>query len=411
VATLVKRWSVKAGSSVSDEPIVAGGVVYWGSWDGFEHATTIFGKRLWSAYVGRTVTGQQCNPSAVGVAGTAAFAWITIHKTARSVVFVPGEDAQLYALNALTGARIWHAQLGQLDSAFLWDSPLVYRGNVYIGVSSFGDCPLVQGRLFKLNVTTGAIESTFNAVPNGCTGVGIWASPAFDAAAGTIYLATGNDGGCSSPEPLSEAIVEIRASNLHLMSSWSVPIGARNADSDFGATPILFSVSASHGHATEMVGAVNKNGIFYAFKAGHLRSGPVWEEQISNGGQGPQYGHGDIAPAAWDGRFVYVVGGQTTVNGESCGGSVSALNPATGRPVWQDCLTNFVLGAPAVVPGVVIIASGDAIMAIDAGSGQILSTIGFTGAEFWGSPSISTGTIYVGDMNNRLLAVSPKGIF
>lgn len=175
--------------------------------------------------------------------------------------------------------------------------------SVYIGVSSFGDCPLVQGRFFRISVTTGAIESTFNAVPNGCTGVGIWASPALDAAAGTIYLATGNDGGCSSPEPLSEAIVEIRASNLGLLNSWSVPVGARNADSDFGATPILFSVPASHGHATEMVGAVNKNGIFYAFKAGHLRNGPVWEEQISNGGQGPQYGQGDIAPAAW-GRTI-----------------------------------------------------------------------------------------------------------
>lgn len=122
-------------------------------------------------------------------------------------------------------------------------------------------------------------------------------------------------------------------------------------------------------------------------------------------------GRATLPPQPGDGRFVYVAGGQTAVNGESCGGSVSALNPATGRPVWQDCLANFVLGAPAVVPGVVIIASGDAIIAIDAGSGQILSTIGFAGVEFWGSPSISTGTIYVGDMNNRLLALSPKGIF
>lgn len=120
-ATLAKRWSVKAGSSVSDEPIVAGGVVYWGSWDGYEHATTIFGKPLWSAYVGRTVTGQQCNPSAVGVAGTAVFARIRIQKTVRPVVFVPGGDAQLYALNALTGSRTWHAQLGELGTAFLWD--------------------------------------------------------------------------------------------------------------------------------------------------------------------------------------------------------------------------------------------------------------------------------------------------
>ena len=79
----------------------------------------------------------------------------------------------------------------------------MFGNSVYIGVASFGDCPLVQGQLLQLNRVTGALQNTFNVVPNGCTGGGVWGSPTVDAAAGTIYFDTGNSGSCSSSEPLA----------------------------------------------------------------------------------------------------------------------------------------------------------------------------------------------------------------
>ena len=71
---------------------------------------------------------------------------------------------------------------------FVWSSPAVFGNSVYIGVASFGDCPLVQGQLLQLDRITGALQHTFNVVPNGCTGGGVWGSPTIDAAAGTIYF-------------------------------------------------------------------------------------------------------------------------------------------------------------------------------------------------------------------------------
>ena len=74
-------------------------------------------------------------------------------------------------------------------------SPAVFGNSVYIGVSSFGDCPLVQGQILQLNRVTGALQNQFNIVPNGCIGGGVWGSLTVDAAAGTLYFATGTPGG------------------------------------------------------------------------------------------------------------------------------------------------------------------------------------------------------------------------
>src|SRR6516225_3652708 len=42
-------WSVNAGSIISTQPVVANGKIYWGSWDGLEHATNLNGSQAWTA--------------------------------------------------------------------------------------------------------------------------------------------------------------------------------------------------------------------------------------------------------------------------------------------------------------------------------------------------------------------------
>jgi outer membrane protein assembly factor BamB len=79
---------------------------------------------------------------------------------------------------------------------FIWSSPTVYKGSVYIGLASFGDCPLVQGQFFQLDVTTGKIEHTFDVVPGGCLGGTVWGSPAIDEAKGTVYIGTSESDTC-----------------------------------------------------------------------------------------------------------------------------------------------------------------------------------------------------------------------
>src|SRR5207244_4380728 len=105
------HWTAQAGGAIFSQPVAANGVVYWGSFDGYEHATNVNGTQVWQQNVGVTTT---CTPynKPLGVVSTAAVASVSINGTPTSVVFVGGGDDNLYALNAATGAVIWKTLLG-----------------------------------------------------------------------------------------------------------------------------------------------------------------------------------------------------------------------------------------------------------------------------------------------------------
>ena len=391
-----------APHGVFSQPVVSNGLVYWGSFDGHERATDTSGNLVWQTNLGTTSPPGCTDPSEAGVASTPAVTTDVPVNGATSVLYVGGGNSKVYALNAATGAVLWSYDIGGNPNTFVWSSPAVFGNSVYIGVSSFGDCPLTQGQLLQLNRVTGALQNTFNVVPNGCTGGGVWGSPTVDAAAGTIYFATGNDGACGSSEPLAPAMVEVRASDLSLVGSWAVPAAQQTEDSDFGSTPTLFK-GVIGGQSQPLVGVINKNGLFYAFQRDALPSGPVWSKRIATGGGNPTSGTGDIAPAAFDGTTLYVGGDATS----SCSGTVNALNPSTGAFIWQHCFAEGpVLGAvSATSGGVVAVGEGNTIAVVSAATGASLSTFTGTG-PFWGPPSIAGGTLYEGDMAGNLYALA-----
>src|SRR5262249_2976990 len=269
VGGLHPAWTVNSGA-VSAEPVQAGGVVYYGSWDGNERAVSAStGKQLWSTFLGQTAKSI-CNPPSVGVASTATVGTMAVNGVATLAVFVGGGDHNFYALNAATGAVIWKRALGTTSSTFLWSSPVFYRGIIYEGVSSFGDCPLIRAKIVAIRATNGAIRNTLFTAPSGCTGASVWGSPTLDTSTGDIYFATGT-GNATCTEPLMDAIVQA-GSDLSLLGHWQVPAGSRGPDSDFGSTPTLFTAGGRR-----MVGLQNKNGIYYAFNRASISSGPVWQ--------------------------------------------------------------------------------------------------------------------------------------
>ncbi len=259
-------------SGVFSQPVVSDGMVYWGSFDGYERATTTAGNLVWKTNLGITSPPDCVDPSSAGIASTATLTTDVPVGSATSVLYVGGGNSTVYALNATTGAVLWSYNVGGNPNSFVWSSPAVFGNSVYVGVSSFGDCPLIQGQLLQFNRVTGALLNTFNVVPNGCTGGGVWGSPTIDAAAGTIYFDTGNGGDCTSSEPLAPALVEVTASTLSLVGSWAVPPAQQSEDSDFGATPTLFS-GVVGGQSEALVGVINKNGIYYAFERDALGVG------------------------------------------------------------------------------------------------------------------------------------------
>jgi outer membrane protein assembly factor BamB len=390
--TLKVHWTAPAGGSVFSQPVTAGGVIYWGSYDGYEHATNGTGQQLWATNLGNRTTCAPASP--LGVVSTAA--------VVNGVVYVGGGDDHLYALNASTGAVLWSTAIGNpAINTFVWDSPLVYNNNVYIGAATTGEaagCTLVPGLFEELNASTGAIEHTFHPVAAGCTGAGIWASPTLDTSGGSIYLATGTEGHCAKGEAIG--VVKVKLTTLAYQSSWVIPLAQRVHDSDFGATPMLFTATIN-GTLHSMVGLPNKNGVFYAFDRTSLSKGPLWTATIATGGACPQCGQGSIASPVFDGSNLYVAGGSTIINNADCHGSLRELDPATGNFIWQTCLGGAVMGAVTLVPGVLAVVDGSALTLVNTSTGAILyNDIG----GFLGSPSISNGVLYVGNRNDLLYA-------
>ncbi len=405
-ARLKLHWMYHANSFISTQPVEAYGMIYWGSWDGLEHATDLNGHEVWSVNLG-TTSHKQCNPK-IGVASTATVAPVTINGITSQVVFVGGGDAHFYALNASNGQVLWKVALGSSPSHFIWASPVLYNGSVYIAISSYGDCPLVQGQLFQLDAASGAIQHTFNVVPDGCLGGTVWSTPAIDPSTDELILATSSSAASSCPtkEIYSFAVVELRASDLTVMSYWRIPRSERLSDGDFGASPTLFTAKIG-GVSRALVGVAHKNGIYYALDRGAIPKGAVWKFKVAKGGSSPDNGEGSISPSSWDGTTVYIAGGHTKIKGIKCQGSLRAFDPATGLARWEDCLQDGpVLAAVTGVAGLVVVEEGPVFAVINATTGKVLFSYkdSHAGSDFYGAASIAHGVLYVGNMDGNLYA-------
>lgn len=399
-STLTLAWSHLTNGTISAQPVVSNGVLYWGSWDGHERATNLTtNKSIWSKSLGITIDkNAKCHPTAAGVASTPTVATVSINGQETPVVFVGGGNAIFYALNALTGAIIWQDKLGTPPATFLWASPAFYNGDIYMGVASFGDCPLVQGQLVQMDAATGTILNTFKTVPDGCTGATVWGSPTIDETTGMLYFGTGNAGNCNN-ENLALALVELNATDLSLVASWKVP--NLKGDNDFGSTPTLFDATIN-GTLTHMVGLIDKDRTYYAFDRTNIAAGPIWEDQISTGGD-------NISSSDWDGTNLYIAGNQTTINGNPCSGSIRAVNPADGAYLWQDCVNAYVRTPVMGVPGLAVIGTGQDMLVISTADGSILYDYHLANghATFLGPATIANGVLYIGNNDGYLYAFTP----
>lgn len=406
VHSLKERWLVPGRASISDQVTSAGDLLFWGSWDGYEHATKpATGEEVWRTYIGQE-TKRDCYPKHVGVGSTAAVARVQLGGRLVRVLFVGGGDGSVYALRASTGKIVWSKNFGSPRNGwFIWSSPAIYGGSVYVGVASIGACPLVRGAVVKLAAATGAVQAEFDTVGQGCIGASVWGSPAIDVAAGRVFATTGNSGGaCTKNEPHAESVIELSLKDLTLKGSWRTPVGQRVPDGDFGSSPTLFSARIG-GKPTKLVGAVNKNGVYYAFRRGDLDAGPVWQTPRLT----PEIG--TIASSVWDGKRLYIAGGSTRLEGKKCDATVRAVDPATGTFLWQDCLRGGLPDAAlSAVPGVVFESAGSILYALRATDGKKLFTFQDEDAHWFYSPAtVLGGTLYIGNSGGYLYALSPGG--
>ncbi len=382
-------WKFKTGAPIAASAAIVGGVVYVGSWDGYEYALdATTGRMKWKTFLGIDNVLPQCNPPVAGITSGAA--------VQNGVVYVGGGDDYWYALDAKTGKILWKIYTGDITTGYYnWSSPLLYHGYAYIGTASFGDCPLVQGQLLKVSLKTHKIVQTLNFVPDGQTGGGLWSSPVLDPATNTIFAATGTG---SFQQPLTQALLAIDASTFAIKSVYKVPEGQTLPDSsDFGATPRLFQDAAGH----PLLADINKDGYLYAFNRNHLAAGPIWRTYIAyTGGE-----YSSVSTGAFGDGRLYQAGGNTLIAGKGYEAAVRALDPATGKVLWAHGITGIgtgsIIGPVAYINGVVMCGAGNIFEVFDAASGTVLYSYE-TGNHIYAAPSISHGQIFIGSTDGNL---------
>jgi outer membrane protein assembly factor BamB len=392
---------IKGLGGFLSSPTVYDGVIYIGARNGYFYALSeSTGTVIWSVFVGY-VTHKTC-----GAQGFASTATVAPDPTSgEPTVYVYGPDGYLYAFNAADGTVLWKALVAVPSTTkndyYAWDSPLLLDGNVYVGISSQCDIPLVRAGLDEFSQATGASEGTFWTTPANTRGASIWSSPATDGK--SVYITTGN--GTQSSD--GESIIRLSPSMAE-QGIWTVPVSEQIKDGDFGASPGIWRAVVG-GKVLELVGACNKNGTFYALNAATLTAGPVWQDTIGNPyPQGP--GECDAAPV-WDGSTLYLSSDGTTINGTAYAGSVRAVNPATGAIIWQTGLTGPPIGTPGMDGAGVIAAqtygpgtSTNGIFLINAASGTILKTISYGASEIFAQPVFADQYLFVASQGMGLRA-------
>jgi hypothetical protein len=181
--------------------------------------------------------------------------------------------------------------------------------------------------------------------------------------------------------------------------------------------------SATIGAVTrQLVGAVNKNGIYYVLDRDDLAAGPVWTYVAATKKTVASRACGNvdaISSSAWAGTGSPVMVAGLSTSGSSCIGTLAALNPSTGQPEWQILLPGSVEGAVTEVPGVVAVGTGPSVELVSSSSGQVLFSytestkpvpkglnFGAPTGEFWAPPTIFGNSLYVANQDGSLKAFS-----
>jgi polyvinyl alcohol dehydrogenase (cytochrome) len=468
VHTLAPKWTLSTNGNVTGTPTVYGGMVY-----ASDLSSTLWAVDAGSGHVvwSHSITDY------TGVAGDESRVSPAVYGdeliTGDGELLGPSTGgARVFAVSRLTGKLMWITKVDSFVGSVITSSPVVYRGVAYLGISSQEEalattpgyqCCVFRGAVVALNARTGRLLWKTYMVPsnNGnsdtnrlgyYSGNPVWGStPVVDPLRGLVYVGTGNtytvppgictmpgQTGCTQP-PADDYVDSILALNLrtgaitwadHTLTSDNFTLTCTEPgvtcgpDYDIGTGPNLFTTTnPATGRPAQLLGIGQKNGVYSAVDPA---SGKVaWTTQVGPGGTTSATLGGIEWGSATDGRRIYVaeadsghvsytLGGSGPYAGQTAtGGSWAALDPATGKILWQtpDPQTavdiGFVSGANGVVYAGSNAGTGDNMYALDAATGQILWRFASGGAVISGA-AIVGDSVYWG--SGYYFATCPSGV-
>jgi polyvinyl alcohol dehydrogenase (cytochrome) len=440
---LTPKWVLATAGAVAATPTVDDGAVY----------VPDLGGKLWALAAG---SGQVLWSHAIsgytGVAGDVSRISPAVY--GNELILGDGllpssaaTGAHVFAVDRNSGTLLWSTLVDSDPLAIITSSPVVYNGIAYLGISSKEEVlaappGVFRGAVVALNASTGKILWKSYTVPsnNGnsdtnlpgfYSGNSVWAStPVVDPARGLLYVGTGNNytappgtcdrpgqTGCTPPAAgdYTDSILALRlgdgtvawADKALSSDVWTIGVPA-GVDLDFGTGANLFTTAnPATGQPEQLLGIGQKSGVYWAVDPA---TGKVaWQTQVGPGGLngGLEWG------SATDGQRIYVaeadsdnlpytLGGSGPDAGKTVtGGSWAALDPATGKILWQTpdpsgaYDTAFVSTANGVVYAGSLARTGTNMYALDASTGKILWSFA-SGGSVVGGASIAHGTVYWG---------------
>jgi outer membrane protein assembly factor BamB len=367
-----------------------------------------------------------------------------------ALVWKSGEIARMTGLNP--GATDeFHEQIG-------YSSPLLVNDRVYVGIADHWDNPIQQGKLFAVDLNTGAIDTTFKFEATNTRGGGIW-TYASGGLQNAIVTTTGNVRSGNSSEPsVNHALAMVRINQTTGAEEGKVqPVPyEEDGDPDWAAGAALMSASCGDFAVSTM-----KDGWTYAGALSSTAMTFYWQypDTAYPFSVGDALDHGDIryhrSGAGWKNLYITMTGGEVVVDVASTPQAnfdgyrrLHAINVCTRRAAWIADLRPYTnpisdhhswgLGPPTVTRGIVfvgtnrskLVALADPSVWPALGSSctwsslsnadcatagftvvpnpMVLSVLDLNGNLVRTEPVIANNHLYVATENGRLYKIGPR---
>jgi polyvinyl alcohol dehydrogenase (cytochrome) len=452
VAQLLRKWVLTTAGDVSATPAVVRErdenrlpgvghtrlVLYYPDWGGKlwkQDAQT--GAVLWSRLIA-DYNGIQGSISRTSPA------------VSHGLVLIGDLNGNFMGVDAANGQLRWITELDPNPNTIVTTSPIMHGDTLYIATSSSGGGTprlIFRGSMIALDIRTGQIKwQTFvlpdnGGVPGGFAGGAFVNPPAIDIEEGLVFGAAGQlyaqpaavtaclsndpDGWDEACFPANAYFNSVIAFDLRTGEprwsfrgagpdarqlgcgptppAWCPPWQNNFNVWDFAGSGVNVFRATVSGKSRVIAGIGEKSGVYWALDAG--TGALLWSTLVGHGDDpgGIQWG------TAVDRNYIYAAIGHNRnatpyalpSGGLITGGSWAALDPSTGRIVWQtpDPQGAPDLGALTVANGVLYAGSmahqGDQFYALDTSTGNILWKFPAGGSVVSG-PAVVDGTVYWG---------------
>lgn len=312
--------------------------------------------------------------------------------SALHLAYYGAPNGYVYAVDTRTGRSIWVTRIGDPDQgAYVWSTPFLAHGNVYIGLASRNDKPCVRGAVVALDAANGITRWTHYTALSNELGGGVWSSVVADPDDHAILATTGNPCTTIFSTYQQDSIVAMDWDTGETLWKYTA-LETDNCDCDFGAGPVVYTIKGQ-----KYIVAGNKHGTLYGLARTPNGVRLAWSIRFAED-EYPNRG-GIFQPPAYKDGILYAASGYL-LDG-SCGGAVWAVRGDTGAIVWKKCTHRRAISPGAISGDLLFVAQPGELDAYDLKTGEIRWHAPVPG-EIWGGTAISRGYVVQGSVSGKL---------